>query len=763
MNATAALHKIVDGHIERYHPDLKDAATGYFHLHRYAFAKSYIQGARVLDLACGEGYGSRLLADTAATVIGLDIDEAVIAAAEKKYARDNLRFQTGDMTALPFDDLAFDVVVCYEAIEHINKQEKCIDEIYRVLAVGGILLVSSPNAKLSKKEAPNPFHLREMDERQLRDLIARRFLHTEMFGQNLTTLSGIWRLGRPAPRIDADAHFIETAREGIIFQDRPSLKSTFFIAAASNIPLPPTGDNYLVDSSERKQAEWDEEREILLHYKYGSEGAFEIIKLKSRALEAERNNAQKIAAALQNSQQQCKQIAQTHIEERGRNEILSQSIVDGATSPLYIPPAGKELKSKQLSVLIPVLNGGKQFVRLLEALRRQTNIPPLEILVADSGSSDGSVEAAQSAGARVLEIEAASFSHGGTRNLMAREAAGDILFFTVQDAVPANDDYLWKMASVLEANEHVSVLTARQEVSSNADLYNRIHHPLMYREMRLERDCSYGGLKSDLFWSLTASARRRLSFVDDCCVCMPKNVILRHGYKPLKNAEDIDLGVRLIESGETLGFMHSAPMLHWHDRDAAHFLKRSFIGVEAMVRFIKREPFQFAQVDIESFEDIRPRALSLYAVIKLSLARWQGNSGLLESGLEGYITAFREAVAQLRASGFTAASPSGGEPSLEEMFTSVFRESSRTANEFNLDSNHLFLSFNEQLKKIATIVALEEIDIGRCPQEFSSTLYRTVGNIIGDCLGEWILRLPPTEARAFAPIEHLMRRGVCSI
>src|SRR5689334_11915356 len=73
----------------------------YEHWHRYAFARRLVQGKRVLDCACGEGYGSALLADGAAEVVGVDIDAAAIAHAEERYgARANLRYEKGDATAL---------------------------------------------------------------------------------------------------------------------------------------------------------------------------------------------------------------------------------------------------------------------------------------------------------------------------------------------------------------------------------------------------------------------------------------------------------------------------------------------------------------------------------------------------------------------------------------------------------------------------------------------------------------------------------------
>src|SRR5262245_54184375 len=83
-------------------------------LHRYLAARRLVQGKRVLDIACGEGYGSDLLAGAAAKVIGVDLDEASVVHARQTYARPNLEFLQGDATAIPIADSSVDVVVSFE-------------------------------------------------------------------------------------------------------------------------------------------------------------------------------------------------------------------------------------------------------------------------------------------------------------------------------------------------------------------------------------------------------------------------------------------------------------------------------------------------------------------------------------------------------------------------------------------------------------------------------------------------------------------------
>src|SRR3954471_2687675 len=89
------------------------------HWHRYAFARTFVGGRRVLDAACGEGYGSALLATAAVHVTGVDIDARTLAHARAAYAgRVNVDFIEGSATMLPLPDASVDVVVSFETIEH---------------------------------------------------------------------------------------------------------------------------------------------------------------------------------------------------------------------------------------------------------------------------------------------------------------------------------------------------------------------------------------------------------------------------------------------------------------------------------------------------------------------------------------------------------------------------------------------------------------------------------------------------------------------
>ncbi len=172
------------------------------HWHRYHFAARWAAGRRVLDVACGEGYGSALLATVAAHVTGVDLSQEAVAHARRAYADlPHLAFESAPCTRLPLADASVDVAVSFETLEHIADQEAFLAEIARVLAPGGVLVLSCPD-KLEysdKRHYANAFHVRELYRAELAALLGARFPACEWYGQRPTFFSVIAPEGeRPA-------------------------------------------------------------------------------------------------------------------------------------------------------------------------------------------------------------------------------------------------------------------------------------------------------------------------------------------------------------------------------------------------------------------------------------------------------------------------------------------------------------------------------------------------------------------------------------
>lgn len=167
------------------------------HWHRYAFARRFAAGRRVLDVACGEGYGSALLARVAGNVIGVDAAADTVSHARATYAAHaNLRFEAASAAALPLPDATVDVVVSFETVEHLPRelQPRMLEEIARVLADDGVLVLSAPNpVEYSQARGyRNPYHEHEPARAELEALLARAFPAQRWYRQRRWFGSAIW-------------------------------------------------------------------------------------------------------------------------------------------------------------------------------------------------------------------------------------------------------------------------------------------------------------------------------------------------------------------------------------------------------------------------------------------------------------------------------------------------------------------------------------------------------------------------------------------
>jgi ubiquinone/menaquinone biosynthesis C-methylase UbiE len=156
------------------------------HRQRYEWAAAYCKNKLVLDVACGTGYGSEILARKGASkVVGLDIAYSFL----NSNGEHNALLAGGDVCKLPFSDNTFEIVVSFETIEHIDNPEGLLAEIARVLRPEGLCICSSPNRDFlpftGEKEV-NPFHISEMSYEEFTDLFSKYFDVSERFSQTHT-------------------------------------------------------------------------------------------------------------------------------------------------------------------------------------------------------------------------------------------------------------------------------------------------------------------------------------------------------------------------------------------------------------------------------------------------------------------------------------------------------------------------------------------------------------------------------------------------
>ena len=214
---------------ERIVPDETEPGIVAIHLKRYEFARRFCAGREVLDAGCGVGYGTAHLAESARRVVGVDIDPETVAYARRRYGAPNVEFVEADVTALPFENGAFDVVCCFEAIEHVAEPEALVAELRRVLRADGVCVVSTPRVEHTTTESDNPFHTVELAPDDLARILRAQFDDVELYGQRrLQTrrhrllqrldplgLRGRLSVLRPASRLVGTPPMAEVGLDGI--------------------------------------------------------------------------------------------------------------------------------------------------------------------------------------------------------------------------------------------------------------------------------------------------------------------------------------------------------------------------------------------------------------------------------------------------------------------------------------------------------------------------------------------------------------------
>lgn len=244
---------------ERFTPEC-EREIWYEHWHRYVFARPFAQDKRVLDVACGEGYGSALLAEVAAEVVGVDIDEAALQHARTRYGKfANLHLQCGNAESLQFEPGRFDLVVSFETLEHVEAQQALIEGLSRVLSDDGLLIVSSPDkhAYTDVRGFRNEFHVRELYRDELLTLLKREFPHVRLLGQKLLFQSAIWALdgGLEPVCASTQSHANGTLKNGLAYEP------LYFVALCSKQPLnlPVPGLSLFGDDEETVYAHYNGE------------------------------------------------------------------------------------------------------------------------------------------------------------------------------------------------------------------------------------------------------------------------------------------------------------------------------------------------------------------------------------------------------------------------------------------------------------------------------------------------------------------------
>jgi glycosyltransferase involved in cell wall biosynthesis len=229
------------------------------------------------------------------------------------------------------------------------------------------------------------------------------------------------------------------------------------------------------------------------------------------------------------------------------------------------------------TVAIPVLNGAEYLDEVLDAVRAQVIDVEVEILVVDSGSTDGSLEIAGRHGARVHEIPKSEFSHGGTRNLMMELTEGEYVAFLTQDATPAHNRWLAALLEGFQQADDVAAVfgphIAREDASHviKAEMDRHFANWGEGREIDMQRlDPSPSGLAA------YRAEPGLLTFLSSVNFCLARSAWTQIRFRDVPYAEDQLLGRELIEAGFAKVFHPDAAVLHSHHFPPRRFLRRYF-------------------------------------------------------------------------------------------------------------------------------------------------------------------------------------------
>jgi len=231
----------------------------------------------------------------------------------------------------------------------------------------------------------------------------------------------------------------------------------------------------------------------------------------------------------------------------------------------------------KISLIIPTLNGAKELPALMTRLQNQT-VPPDEVIVVDSASTDGTAQLARELGAKVIEIERKDFDHGGTRDMALRRSHGEFALFMTQDALPVDEHYIERLIAPFD-DPRVAAVGGRQAPKRDARPFER-----------LVREHNYP--KDTRVWDASAIPQMgvRAFLISDVCSAYRRSAYLNAGGfdHPIMTNEDMLMAQRLLENGHAICYCGAAAVLHSHNMTLMQQFRRNYIVGRTMKRYEER-------------------------------------------------------------------------------------------------------------------------------------------------------------------------------
>lgn len=586
---------------------------------------------RVLETGCATGYMSRVLQARGCSVVGVELDPLAAQQAEAFCER----VLVGNLDEMDLGELlepgSFDVVVFGDVLEHLHDPLRTLRSVRPLLAPGGSVVASIPNVahgavRLSLLQGRFQYHATGLLDETHIHFFTRETIGT-LFKEAGFVLARVERiyvglfdteLGVSPEECDPDVVAqLESDPEALTYQ----YVAKALLAADDEVhELQGRNEELQIEmmryiaharAVEKDRDRWQAAAEDLLTGPAHQGAAMGELRQQISELSARLDG---LGAAPERSpirplptpgMLRAARALWRILPEPGRQ--VARPALQRMRATLHRPggqphvpalhetlheapePSDEAVPTERISVLIPTLNAGPEFARNLDQIRSQRGVLPVEIVVADSGSSDDTVAIAQAMGARILEIEPGTFNHGGTRNRLAEMASGDVLVMTVQDARLVGPHALRDLVRLLRSDPAVVAVSARQIPRADTDLFSSYLTEGHARVMAGSRPPD----PSVAFRAMTPSQRRSVCALDDVCAVIDRQAWRQLRYRDVAFAEDLDFAVRAAERGLRVIATDEVAVVHSHGRPAAYHLRRFAVDrlwVARMVGDEQRHP-----------------------------------------------------------------------------------------------------------------------------------------------------------------------------
>lgn len=280
-----------------------------------------------------------------------------------------------------------------------------------------------------------------------------------------------------------------------------------------------------------------------------------------------------------------------------------------------------------VSIVVPTRNGASTLPALFDALASQQDSAARELIIVDSGSTDGTLDLARAAAAHVIEIAPRRFNHGTARNVGIGRAAGRFVVLTVQDARPLTRDWLTHLLAPLRQDVAVAGTFARQVTRPEASAIARAQLSHWVASQTTPRVVT---LAPDTFAQLSPADRLARCAFDNVCSAIRRAVWEIAPFQPTPIAEDLEWSRNVLLSGHAIAYAPDAVVEHSHDRGARYELARTWVLHQQLLRLFGLRTVPTAGALATSvISTVRThRQLMIDEGVRTGSARWRRAIGL---------------------------------------------------------------------------------------------------------------------------------------